>query len=153
MEVSWSVARPTLGTLLYQSLAKYAYTLGSHIMSARDGNTRCSAFVKWEDFYKTTAPEFKRRIPDCINEDILDFCEEEGSEDKYISTLFAYHLPADELFTESLVDISSAPDGDKLRSLIILSGSIFSNSYDLECNKWINENYPLMISTQETKRN
>ena len=144
IEVISAVARPTFGTLLYQSMAKYAFNQEKGIASSRDASTRGAALEIWTNFYKTINPNLVKNIPEYLNREV----KEDLLEHEYKPYIHAYSLPTSSAFNNSLIDIKKHPESEDARALekgFDESDEHFITSYDLDGSKWIDEEDPLPI--------
>lgn len=141
LEVVSSVARPGFGTFLYQSMAKYAAHANAHIMSSRDGNTRSAALDKWDDFFERINKLHRKKIPDYLNEGVLEDVEEF----EVRSMIEAYRMPTSALFIGSLIEIDKLPSSEQSDYIERFDATedYFSISYELDGSKWIDEDVPL----------
>ncbi len=137
-EVMGPVARKGFGTLLYQSLAKYANTVGGHIMSARDGDTRERAYGQWSKLHKTVGSRYLKALPDDLNENVIDSFGVDAA-----PLMLGYSLPASQSYIENLVDMNTSEDRDRLMSLWDNTSDYFSYSYDEDSTHWIDIDEPL----------
>lgn len=143
LEVLSAVARPTFGTLLYQSMAKYAFNINKNIASSRDALTRGAALSIWEKFYKTLNPLHIKLLPAHLNVEVVDGLEEDESK----PYTHAYRIPSSKVFNASFVDLnedSVSEDALGFLKLIEESDQHFITSYELDGNKWIDEDHPLL---------
>lgn len=139
MEVGSTVARRNCGKLLYQSLAKYAGLHDCHIMSSRDGDTREGAHRQWNAFNKGWFDCNKITLPDELNDYILE--ERDPSDCKPL--LNAYQMEPDLLFRNRLVDMSQPKNVKEVEQILNETEDFYGTSYDLDSNKWIDEDHPL----------
>lgn len=140
LEVSSPVARSGMGTLLYQNLAKFAGFHNHHIVSDRTGDTRSAAMAKWEILYQSLAESHIRPLPEQYNEDIV---EQLGNEDDCVQPiLHGYRMPADPAFLAGLKYIDELEHPDTLLELISLGKEWYSDAYEMDSNRFINEKYP-----------
>jgi hypothetical protein len=137
-EVMGPVARKGFGTLLYQSLAKYASTVSGHIVSARDGDTRERAYGQWSKLHKTVGSRYLTAVPDELNENVLDSFGSDAA-----PLMLGYSLPASQSYIESLVDMNTSVDRDRLMSLWDNTSDYFTYSYDEDSTHWIDIDEPL----------
>lgn len=147
LEVLSAVARPTFGTLLYQSMAKYAFNINKSIASSRNGLTRGAALTIWESFYNTVNPLHIKLLPTHLNLEVVDGLEEDESK----PYTHAYRMPSSEVFNASFVDLnkdSVSEDALGLLKLIGESEQHFFTSYELDGNKWIDEDHPLLNTSK-----
>lgn len=141
-EVTIAVARPTFGTFLYQSMAKYASILGKGIASSRDGCTRDASINIWNTFNKTINPKNKKRLPSLLNEDVAKGRSPSDSE----AFTYCYSIPASDSFVSSLVflgDKNNTIEAVSMREAMNASNSYFITSYYNRGSAWINEKFPI----------
>lgn len=146
LEVNTAVARPGMGTLLYQQLAKYAGANKKHIMPDRSGDTREAAMVKWREFYSSLHESLSPRLPDELNENIIEML---GEDEPYL--LHGYCMPADTRFMSGLKHISEVDNPGEVLRMIGEAKDWFSDAYGQDSNKFIDEFYPYPIDDPRTE--
>lgn len=142
LEVFSATARPTFGNLLYQSAAKYAFNEKKSITSSRDGATRGAALSIWERFYKTFNPLNIQVLPEHLNIEVMDGLEE----DEYKPFIHSYFMPSSKAFNVTFVDLNKDNTSESAQGLLKAleeSKEHFYTSYELDGNKWIDEDFPL----------
>lgn len=144
LEVGSPVAHPQFGTLLYQSLAKYAGHNGLAIMSDRDGDTRSPAMEKWNALYDSIHPSRRIIVPEALNFEVNEILHDEDA----IALRYAYSLPADKAFVDSLIDVTTSPKGGVFLDLFSQGREWFSDCYENDSNKWLDQHHPLPASHQ-----
>ena len=143
LEVVSTVARPTYGKLLYQSMAQYAFNVNKTIASSRDGATRSAALALWERFFKTLNPLHIKALPPHINTEVEDGLDEEECK----PYTHAYCMPSSNAFNANFVDLNKAPASNFAKDMLRVleeSADYFRISYELDGNKWIDEDMPLL---------
>lgn len=146
-DVMLAVARPTFGTLLYQSMAKYASILGKGIASSRDGCTEHASINIWKTFNKTISPNNKTKLPNTLNEHVINDLSPSESE----AFTYSYSIPASDAFISSLVflgDNNNTNEAAAMREVMSASRSYFTTSYYAKGSAWINES--LSLESDET---
>lgn len=133
-EISGPVARSGFGKELYLVMAMYAHENNAHIMSARDGATRSAAIKHWESFYEES--DSKVIIPDFYNETILA----DDSEEDALPFTHAYQIKPNSDYKNNIINLLESKNG---MSLLEETRDFFGDSYGLDSNKWINDDFPL----------
>lgn len=140
LEVNTAVARPGMGTLLYQHLAKYASAKECWLMPDRSGDTRTPSLAKWEQFYQDLNDRLVTKLPEHLNEEIIELL---GDEDDEVQCLLnGYKLPADPAFLDGLKHISEFSSPGFILKHLSEAEEWFSNAYEQDSNAFIDEQYP-----------
>lgn len=146
LEVCSPVARSKFGTLLYQTLAKYAHHNQMFIMSDREGDTRGAAMAKWDELYESVPKSQRIQLPDDINEAIIEMFGDEETD--ALPLLCGYQLTADPDFLRGLTSVVGSPKAGVFMDLLNKGSEWHIQSYELDTNSWINEEHPLPLEYQ-----
>ena len=138
LEVDGPCSRRGFGKYLYDFLAMYAHKEGKSIISAMDGDTRSGAIRNWERIFNDSKFE-KKEIPEEMRYGILeDFTKEE------VPFLFVgSSLKPDKVYEESILDNDDVSHFLRFHELKDKYKEVFGITYDNDCNKWIDEEYPV----------
>ena len=138
MEIDGPVARRGYGKYLFDFSAMYAEELGKKIMSAIDGDTRGGALRQWERLYKEKSVK-KVLIPEHLREELYEFTNIEEAPELF----YASSIQPSELYLKSKLDNKDVSHFMWFADLKEKYKDVFGTTYQLDCNKWIDEEFPL----------
>lgn len=138
MEIDGPVARRGYGKYLYDFSAMYADELGKKIMSAIDGDTRGGALRQWERLYKDNNTK-KELIPEELREELMDYTNIDETPELF----YASSMKPSELYLKSKLDNNDISHFMWFADLKEKYKDVFGTTYQLDCNKWIDEEFPV----------
>lgn len=129
------VARRGFGRSFHRLLVDIATDLGGSLAIVRDGDARGGAMTVWQSFYNDPSLE-KIDISDI--EDEIDWTNPDDNPELF----HAYRTGVKRYVEKSAIRYTDTIAEDLLK-YVEQGFAIFDRAYDLDCNKWIDEELPL----------